>query len=108
MRRMYDENQIRQIAASGNLYVHTVYMTNNAVNALKAYANIYSTDSTPITSLSILKSYLGNQFEYPVNGYDEGTTQPVWMMNETGILPGDGSIVPWSPGITFSDTVVKL
>lgn len=107
MRRMYDENQIKKIAASGNLYVHTVYMTDNAVNALKAYANIYSTDSTPITSLSILKSYLGNQFEYPVNGYDISTSQPVWMINEQGLIPGDDSLRPWT-GIIFSDKIVKL
>lgn len=103
---MYDENQIKKIAASGNLYVHTVYMT-NAGNHLKAYASIYSTNNTPITSLAILKSYLGNQFEYPVNGYDDSTSQPTWMMNETGVVPGDDSVIPWS-GVTITDSIAKL
>lgn len=106
MRRMYDENQIKKIAASGNLYVHTIYLT-NAKNLLNAYASIYSTDLTPITSLAILKSYLGNQFEYPISGYDIATSQPTWMMNETGILPGDDTLIPWS-GVTITDSIAKL
>lgn len=105
-KRMYTDEEIKKIAATGNLYVHNVHIYRD--NNTNAYATIYSSNIKSITSLAILKEYLGNEFDYPATGYDDATSQPIWRMsNPGGLYPGDDPVISWN-SLNITDTVVKM
>ena len=94
MRRMYDENQIKEIAGAasgGKLYRHNIEITGAAVpwEDVTAYITITSSSKLNVDSLTDLKTLLGSTFSYPATGYDGYNLAYIYRITETNVFSTD-------------------
>ena len=79
MKRMFDENEIRQIASEaggGKLYLHAVKVKSSGIYAVPAFDfKLISTSNTPITKDNIIKNKAASAFDMILSG-DDATMPP--------------------------------
>ena len=89
------------------LYRHVIHATKQGVEFM---ISVISSNNLKVTSLTNLKTLLGNTFEYPATGYYEGNATAIWKINQdvaTDIdypSPTNFSLTEF----TFTDTVTSV
>ena len=68
---------------------------------------VISSNNLKVTSLTNLKTLLGNTFEYPATGYYEGNMTSIWKINESVATDSEGTNFGLNE-FTFTDTVTSV
>ena len=89
------------------LYRHVIHATKQGVEFM---ISVISSNNLKVTSLTNLKTLLGNTFEYPATGYYEGNLTAIWKINQdvaTDIDYPSPTSFPLTE-FTFTDTVTPV
>ena len=89
------------------LYRHVIHATKQGVEFM---LTVISSNNLKVTSLTNLKTLLGNTFEYPATGYYEGNLTAIWKINESVATDIDYPSPTTFPltEFTFTDTVTPV
>ena len=89
------------------LYRHVIHATKQGVEFM---ISVISSNNLKVTSLTNLKTLLGNTFEYPATGYYEGNLTAIWKINESVATDIDYPSPTTFPltEFTFTDTVTPV
>ena len=106
----------KSIVGSGNinLYRHNICFTSTDPDkVVKIRFIVPSSNNLKVTSLSDLKTLLGNTFTYPVNGANATNNQSIYEITETGYKSGANPYVLYDtvtayPAGTWTDTVTTV
>ena len=92
MKRMFDENEIRQIASEaggGKLYLHAVKVKSSGIYGVPAFDfKLISTSNTPITKDNIIKNQFAPAFDMILSG-DDATMPPFLYIATTFLASPD-------------------
>ena len=89
------------------LYRHVIHATKVGAEFM---ISVISSNNLKVTSLTNLKTLLGNTFEYPATGYYEGNATAIWKINESVATDIDYPSPTSFPltEFTFTDTVTPV
>ena len=68
---------------------------------------VISSNNLKVTSLTNLKTLLGNKFEYPATGYYAGNMTSIWKIDQSYAYDNDDANFPLGE-FTFTDTVTPV
>ena len=89
------------------LYRHVIHAKKQGVEFM---ISVISSNNLKVTSVTNLKTLLGNTFEYPATGYYEGNLTAIWKINQdvaTDIDYPSPTTFPLTE-FTFTDTVTPV
>ena len=107
----------KSLTTGGNIDLYRHVIKGEALNGgtwgasvTKFMLTVISSKNLKVTSLTNLKTLLGNTFEYPATGYYEGNATAMWKINQDVVTDIDYPS-PTSISLTeftFTDTVTPV